>query len=42
MDVARVDEIIDEYDSDKSWLVMILQDIQDVFNYLPAPALQRG
>ena len=41
MDLTTVDEIIDEYDGEKSWLVMILQDIQDVFNYLPAPALQR-
>ncbi len=41
MDLTRVDGIIDQYDGDKSWLVMILQDIQDAFNYLPAPALRR-
>ena len=41
MDLTTVDEIIDEYGGEKSWLVMILQDIQSVFNYLPAPALQR-
>ena len=41
MDVARVDEIVDEYDADKSWLVMILQDVQEAYNYLPAPALRR-
>ncbi len=37
MDLTRVDGIIDEYDGERSWLVMILQDIQDAFNYLPAP-----
>ena len=41
MDLTRVDGIIDAYDGEKSWLVMILQDIQDDFNYLPAPALRR-
>ena len=41
MDLTRVDEIIDEYDGDKSWLVMILQDVQGVYNYLPAPSLRR-
>ena len=41
MDLTRVDGIIDEYDGERSWLVMILQDIQDAFNYLPAPALRR-
>lgn len=41
MGLTRVDEIIDAYDRDKSWLVMILQDIQEVHNYLPAPSLRR-
>ena len=41
MDVAKVDQIVDEYDADKSWLVMILQDVQEAYNYLPAPALRR-
>lgn len=40
MDVTKVDEVIDRYDCDKSWLVMILQDVQEVFNYLPVPALR--
>jgi len=41
MDLATVDAIIADYDDEKSWLVMILQDIQGVCNYLPAPALRR-
>ena len=41
MGLTRVDEIIDAYDGDKSWLVMILQDVQEVHNYLPAPSLRR-
>ncbi len=40
MNLAAVDKIIDGYDGEKSWLVMILQDIQDHFNYLPAPVLR--
>ena len=39
MDLNRVDEIIDDYDGDKACLVMILQDVQDAYNYLPADAL---
>ena len=39
MDLTKVDEIIDNYDREKSWLVMILQDIQEAFNYLPVEAL---
>ena len=30
-----------EYERDKSWLVMILQDVQGIHNYLPPPALWR-
>jgi NADH-quinone oxidoreductase subunit E len=41
MDLTKVDGIIQEYDAEKSWLVMILQDVQGVYNYLPAPALRR-
>jgi len=41
MKLKKVDEIIDEYDSDSSWLVMILQDIQQEYNYLPVPTLER-
>ncbi|GAG49818.1 unnamed protein product, partial [marine sediment metagenome] len=31
----------DDYDGEKSWLVMVLQDVQESYNYLPAAALQR-
>ena len=41
MDLTKADEIIDEYQQDRSWLVMILQDVQEAYNYLPAPALRR-
>jgi NADH-quinone oxidoreductase subunit E len=39
--LKKVDEIIDKYDGEKSWLVMILQDIQQEYRYLPASALER-
>ena len=42
MNLKKVDEIInDEYEGKDSWLVMILQDIQQEFNYLPTKALKR-
>ena len=40
MNLTRVDEIIDRYNGDGSWLVMILQDIQEAFNYLPLEVLR--
>jgi len=41
LDLAKVDEIINGYGGEKSWLVMILQDIQEAYNYLPGEALER-
>ena len=41
MDLTGVDEILDRYGRQDSWLVMILQDVQQVYNYLPAAALHR-
>ena len=42
MNLKKVDEIInDEYESKDSWLVMILQDIQEEYNFLPVGALSR-
>lgn len=41
MNLKKVDDIINEYEVDDSWLVMILQDVQEEYNYLPAPALER-
>jgi len=41
MDLTRVDETIDKYQGDKSWLVMILQDVQEGYNYLPKESLLR-
>ena len=40
MDLTTVDRIIDSYDGEPASLVMILQDVQDACNYLPAPALK--
>lgn len=40
MDLTKVDRIIDSYQAERSWLVMILQDIQDVCNYLPEEVLE--
>jgi NADH-quinone oxidoreductase subunit E len=39
--LKKVDEIVDKYDGEKSWLVMILQDIQQEYHYLPSSALER-
>jgi NADH-quinone oxidoreductase subunit E len=41
MTLTKVDAIIDRYQNEDSWLVMILQDIQQEFNFLPKPALER-
>ena len=41
MTLAKVDNIIDSYKGDGAWLVMILQDVQEEYNFLPAPALER-
>jgi len=40
MELTKVAEIIKQYECDDSWLVMILQDVQEEYNFLPAPALQ--
>ena len=41
MTLTKVDEIINKYHSNDSWLVMILQDIQEKYNFLPVAALKR-
>jgi NADH-quinone oxidoreductase subunit E len=41
MTLTKIDKIIDTYNGDDSWLIMILQDIQDEYNFLPHPALER-
>ncbi|MFC1857153.1 NAD(P)H-dependent oxidoreductase subunit E [Thermodesulfobacteriota bacterium] len=35
IDRQKVDEIIDNYDSNREALLMILQDISDIYNYVP-------
>lgn len=41
MTLTAVDKIIDTYQGEQSWLVMILQDIQEEYNYLPVQAIER-
>ena len=40
MDLTKVDRIIADYDGEKASLVMILQDVQEAYNYLPEPAMK--
>lgn len=39
--MEKVDQIIEGYDGDSASLVMILQDVQEEYRYLPTPALER-
>ena len=39
MDLAPADEVLERYGADPSWLVMILQDVQEAYNWLPEPVL---
>jgi NADH-quinone oxidoreductase subunit E len=41
MDLKKVDEIIDKYNAEKSWLIGIFQDIQQEWRYLPREAMMR-
>ena len=41
MDLTKVDQILDRYDRQASWLVMMLQDVQQAYSYLPDEALRR-
>ena len=41
MTLTKVDEIINKYHSNDSWLIMTLQDIQEKYNFLPVAALKR-
>ncbi|MCX7029625.1 MAG: NAD(P)H-dependent oxidoreductase subunit E [Spirochaetes bacterium] len=40
-ETRRVDEIIDSYGGGREWLIMVLQDAQKAFNWLPEPVLHR-
>lgn len=40
MNLKKVDEIIKKYNGKDSWLVMILQDVQEEYNYLPVEAIK--
>jgi NADH-quinone oxidoreductase subunit E len=41
MEIEKVDEIIDAYQSDAASLLAIMQDVQDVARYLPREAMER-
>jgi NADH-quinone oxidoreductase subunit E len=41
MDLKKVDEIIDRYNGEKSFLIGIFQDIQAQWRYLPKEAIER-
>jgi NADH-quinone oxidoreductase subunit E len=41
MDNDRVDQIIDKYDCDPSYLIQVLLDVQAENNWLPSEALER-
>lgn len=38
---AAVDSIVDAYGADRTYLIHVLQDVQEEFGYLPRPALER-
>jgi NADH:ubiquinone oxidoreductase subunit E len=40
-DFSKVDRVLEKYHCEKSWLVMILQDTQGQYNWLPRPVLER-
>jgi len=40
-DFSKVDAVIEKYNAEKSWLIMILQDTQTAYNWLPQPVLER-
>lgn len=39
--LKRVDEIVKSYDSDREFLIQVLQDISSEYSYLPEPCLRR-
>jgi len=39
--LVKVDKIVDSYDTDKEYLIQILQDTTSEYNYLPEPCLRR-
>ncbi len=41
MDIKRIDEIVDKYDAEPSYLIQVLLDIQSENNWLPKEALER-
>lgn len=40
MELTKAEQIIANYQGNDSWLVMILQDIQQAYNYLPEATLE--
>ncbi len=40
LDLKVVDEILERYNNDRAQIIAIMQDIQEVYRYLPQPALE--
>ena len=40
LDMKVIDEILDRYNNDKSMIIAIMQDVQEVYRYLPQEALE--
>ncbi len=41
VDLKPADAVLERYGCEASWLVMILQDAQEAYNWLPRPVLER-
>lgn len=41
LDMNVIDEILERYDNDRAMIIAIMQDVQDVYRYLPQEALER-
>ena len=40
LDLKAIDEILDRYDNDRAHIIAIMQDVQDLYRYLPQKALE--
>ncbi len=41
LDMNVIDEILERYDNDRAMIIAIMQDVQEVYRYLPQEALER-
>ena len=40
LDMKVIDEILERHNNDKSMIIAIMQDVQEVYRYLPQEALE--